>query len=213
MYRPTVLAVLLALTGLSAAAATFTDRTAFEATITVSLAEDFESLGTSTTSFTGPTTLPSGVTVSSPSNRLFVAGPGLSTNPTTAIGTDSPRADSLSFALPGFATAFGADFFQNDGGGDQFPGDITFSLSFFDGTSLVGTETATVSPNGGSFFGITELALFNIVTVLATPTGACEVVDNLTADAANSPVVPLPAPGLPLLSGLLAPGAAGARRG
>ena len=174
------------------ASVVFTDRTAFEGATTVDVTEDFETLGPGTASFTGPILMPSGITVSSQSNDLFTVGPGQSTNPTEAIGSNTPRGDSLLIDLGGSFLSFGADFFQNDGGGDQFSDDISFVVDLFLGAALIDSFVATVAPNGGSFFGVIADSLFDNVSILASPTGAFEVVDNVTLGLRAIDTVPLP---------------------
>jgi hypothetical protein len=193
----------------SASAATFTDFASYDAAVNITLTEDFESLGTTTASFPGPWVGPSGITVSSQSNDLFTAGPGQSTNATSAIGSNSPESDTLSMALGGAYGAFGAEFFQNNGGGSQGVGPADFSISTYLGNILSETFLFSVNPNGGSFFGFTTLLLFDSVEITAIAGSLFEVADNVAAGDPGTPAVPLPA-ALPLL--LMGIGAAAAAR-
>lgn len=172
----------------------FTDRATFEAAITIAYNEDFETLS-GTNSFAGPITMPTGLTVSSQSNSLFSVGPGQSSNPTEAIGSNTPSSDSLNMALGVSATAVGMDLFQNNGGGTQFGSDITYDISLFLGGSSVSTHTTTVSPNGGSFFGVIADSAFDNFSIFSN-SNSYEVADNVTVgDAA----VPVPA-ALPMMA-------------
>ncbi len=172
----------------NAQATPFTDWATFLSSIDIAYAEDFQSLGSSTYVFTGPITMPTGLVVSSPTNELFAVGPGQSTNPTEAIGSNFPPQDYLAFDLGGEYLAFGADFFQNNGGGGQFGAPIDYQLQFFNQGVLVDTLVGSVAPNGGSFIGYAStLGSFNRVEVLAL-TSSFEVADNVTVgDAAAIP--------------------------
>lgn len=194
----------------NSAAIVFTDRSSFESSITIQLTEGFQSLPATTTVFTGPITLPSGITISSPSNDLFSVGAGQSTNPTTAIGSNTPLGDFLGVDLGGDFFAFGLDIFQNNFGGAQFATDITFDVTFLVGATIIDILTAQVAPNGGSFFGVISSASFDNVRIFATPTGSFEVIDDVTLGDIN--VIPLPA-ALPLYgTGLAVMGFLGWRR-
>lgn len=177
-------------------AATFSDLASFAAATTITVTEDFESLGTDTNSFDGPITFASNITVSSQSNDLFSVGPGQSSNLTTAIGSNSPSGDTLTFDLGGVFGAIGFDLYQNLGGGSQGGGLADFVISFFLGATFVGFEGTTVAPNGGSFFGFTGL-LFDRVEIEAVAGSSFEVADNVALGDAVAPV-PVPAT-LPLL--------------
>jgi len=170
----------LAICSGTANATLLTDRTTFESLISIVYQEDFETLGPGTTAITGPITMPTGLTVSSESNDLFSAGPGQSTNPTLAIGSNYPPSDSLFFDLGGDFLAFGADFFQNFGGGSQSGNPISYQLSFYDNGSLLDTITSSVAPNGGSFIGyISIMGVFDRVQVFSLG-NSFEVADNVT---------------------------------
>jgi hypothetical protein len=187
-----ILSAVLLAAAANAGAATYTDRTAFEAAITVGYTETFESLAPlGTSGITGPIGLPTGLTVSSPTNDLFSVGPGQSTNPTEAIGSNFPPTDFLIFSLGGAYKAFGADFFQNFGGGSQSGADDTYELRFFSAGSLIDSITGIVAPDGGSFLGyVSALGSFDTVEVFSLG-NAFEVADNVTVG--DGEAVPEPA--------------------
>jgi hypothetical protein len=202
--------VAMLLGGHAAASATvYTSFASFSGEAVLTLYENFETFAAAPTFVTGPIATPSGIVVSSPTNDLFVASPGQSSNPTTALGSNFPPEDTLTLNLGGRYTAFAADLFQNFGDGLQHSGPADYTLSFYDGATLVDEETVPVAPNGGSFFGIVLPAAFDRVVIQSILVGPdlypYEVVDNVYAGS-----VPEPA-SLALLSmGLLALG--GARR-
>ena len=186
----------------TAHAATFTDSGSFFADVTPVYTETFSSLGTVTdNSLTGPVSLPSGLTVASQSGDLFVAGPGQSTNPTTAIGSNNPRGDSLQLDFGGTYTAFGTDIFQNNSQGSQTGGPVEFVIAVFLGLSLVDSFSGLIAPNGGGFLGLTTLTGFDNATVTATGEDLYEVIDNVTVGQPVAPI-PLPFSGVLLLGGL-----------
>lgn len=202
-----ILAV-LAFVGVSAQAATYTNRTAFNAATTISYTQDFQTLS-GTAGFTGPISFADGLTVSSPSNNLFSVGVGQSSNPTEAIGSNYPPSDYLQFALGGNFRAFGADFFQNFGGGAQHSTPSTFQLTFFNGTTSVGSTSGLVAPNGGSFIGFTSTSFFNSVQVFSL-NSSYEVADNVSVG--NVSAVPEPESYALMLAGLGLMGAMVKRR-
>ncbi|MDE2419334.1 MAG: PEP-CTERM sorting domain-containing protein [Burkholderiales bacterium] len=194
-----LLLALLSFVSIGANAGTYTDRTTFESAVNIGYKETFQSLN-GTVGFTGPITLPTALTVSSPSNNLFSVGAGQSSNPTEAIGSNYPAGDYLSFDLGGNYLAFGADLFQNFGGGSQRSSPVTFALSFFDGATLLSSITTLVAPNGGSFIGFTsDAGAFNRVHVLSQ-SGGYEVVDNVTVGTVTA--VPEPETYALMLAGL-----------
>lgn len=188
----------LAIVGASAQATSYTDRASFNAATTIAYTQDFETLS-GTASFTGPLSFADGLTVSSPSNNLFSVGVGQSSNSTEAIGSNYPPSDYLQFGLGGNFRAFGADFFENFGGGAQHSGPSTFQLTFFSGTTSVGSVTGLVAPNGGSFIGFTSSTFFNSVQVLSLD-NSYEVADNVSVG--NVSAVPEPESYAMLLAGL-----------
>jgi hypothetical protein len=183
--------LLVALTTVTAQAQTvYTNRTSFNSHSSIVKTETFESLGKKTTLLNGPITLPSGVIISSLSNHLFTAGPGQSTNPSTAIGTNVPSLDALQIGLPGVFHAIGLDIYQNFGGGFQLGSPVPYIISLFKDAQPVGSFITSVASNGGSFFGVVTSLGFNKVSVLGL-IPSYEVVDNVAfgnALAAPGPV-------------------------
>jgi PEP-CTERM motif len=194
-----LLLALFSLASIGANAATYTNRATFESAINISYTETFQSLN-GTAGFSGPIAMPTGLTVSSPSNNLFSVGAGQSSNPTEAIGSNYPAADFLSFDLGGNYLAFGADLFQNFGGGTQSSSAVTYALSFFNGATLLSSITSLVAPHGGSFIGFTsDAGTFNRVQVLSQA-NSYEVLDNVTVG--NVTAVPEPETYALMLAGL-----------
>lgn len=194
----------------TANAATFTDRALFEAAIDIAFTEDFESCGTQTVTFTGPLAgnpvcsgIVSGFDASSASNQLFIAGPGQSGNPTTALGLNFPSGAALFLTFGGVYDSFGLDLFQNIGGGTSGAQPIPYELDFRLQDTQVELLNTNVAP-AGSFFGRTGLS-FDEVRV--TSLQGFAVIDNVTVglERRDPPPAPIPLPGgLPLLLGGLA---------
>lgn len=206
MHFRTFLTIALVGTGSVANAATFTDRATFEAAIDILYIEDFETL-TGGDSIAGPILMPTGLEVSTDTNDMYVAGPGQSSNPTTALGSNTPLSDAMHFDLGVSAYGLGMDIFQNQGGGSQTGIDQTYELSLFSGLLLVDTIVGTIGSGTGGFLGYTSASLFDNASLISLSTPLFEVVDNVTVGA-----VPLPA-GLPLIGGaVLALGALRRRR-
>lgn len=194
-----LLATLFCFASISSHAATYTDRATFESAINVSYTETFQSFS-GTGSIAGPVAMPTGLIVSSPSEDLFTVGVGQSSNPTEAIGSNYPPKDFLSFNLGGNYSAFGADLFQNFGGGDQSSFAVTYELSFFNGATLLSTINGLVAPNVGSFIGYTsDVGSFNRVQIFSLA-DSYEVADNVTVGTVTA--VPEPETYAMLLAGL-----------
>lgn len=183
--------LLFALTTITAQAQTvYTNRANFNSHTNAVKTENFESLGKSTAPLIGPITLSSGVIISSQSNHLFKAGPGQSTNPSTAIGTNFPSTDSLNIGLPGVFHAIGLDIYQNFSGGLQLGSPAPYLVSLFNEAMPVGSFISLVASNSGSFFGVISSFGFNKVSIIGL-IPSYEVVDNVAfgqALAAPSPV-------------------------
>ena len=151
---------------------------------------DFEGCGSSTitvgmnvsvSSVSGPCSgIPAGVTFSPPTGYdLYIAAPGQSANPTTALGLDFPQGGDLTITLDNLATAFGMDLFQNFGGGAQSGSDDPFLISLFNGSVLVTSFNVAVASGTGSVFSVTGTNPFNSITVSSETTGYA-VIDNFS---------------------------------
>ena len=196
MNRKTALAgaatALCLIAGAASAQTTYSNRTAFTASAGGVSTETFSGCGTATAGFSGSLSSTSGpcsgilpgVTYSVSNGGLFIAGPGQSSNPTTALGVNTPSGGALNIAFAQTQSAFGADLFQNFGGGSQQGTAATFTLNFLLGGSNVGTYTSLVAPNGGGFFGLTGTS-FDTVTV--SQAGGFAVVDNVSFAAGAVP--------------------------
>src|SRR4051812_40699993 len=151
---------------------TYSTQGSFTAAAGTVTTENFESCPHSTTSFSGTVSssggpcsaITPGVTFAPQQGNLYVAGPGQSTNPTTALGVDFYSSDPISITFDTGITAFGADLFQNYAGGSQGSGDAAYLILVYGaGNSLLGTFNPLVSPNGGDFFGLTSTdAIFKV---------------------------------------------------
>lgn len=190
----------------------FGDRASFEAASAVTLREDFESFAGQAGSFlSSSVATPSGIGVETNSfisNDLYVAGPGQSTNPTTALGVDHPIGNTLWLNLGGYYSAFGVDVFQNFGSGSQGTAGQSVIYEAWlwssNASDYVGSFWSSVLPNQTGFVGFTADTPFDWVEIYAHTGGyrestgnTYEVIDNIAVGTANS--VPLPGT-LPLIS-------------
>ena len=150
-----------------------------------------------------------GVTYSPQEGSLYIAGPGQSSNPTTALGMNLFTGDPITITFDNAISAWGADLFQNFGGGSQSGADAAFVVALFGaGDVLIDTLNTTVASGGGSFFGFTSTTPFVRVDV-SQPSGFA-VVDNVQWSAAAG--VPEPGTWAMMLLGFGAIGFALRRR-
>lgn len=173
---------------------TYSTQSSFSSAAGSVTTENFESCPHATTSFSGSVSSSSGpcsaitpgVTFSPQQGSLYIAGPGQSTNPTTALGMDLYASDPISITFGSGITAFGANLFQNFVGGTQSSTDVAYNILVYGaGNTLLGTFNPLVSPNGGDFFGLTSTdAIFRIDVGL--PNGYA-VVDNVQFSAVPEP--------------------------
>lgn len=173
---------------------TYSSQSSFSAAAGTVTTENFESCPHATTAFTGSlsssagpcSAITSGVTFSPQQGSLYIAGPGQSSNPSTALGMNVFVSDPISITFGTGITAFGADLFQNFGGGSQGSTDTAFNiLAYGAGNTLLGTFNPLVSPNGGDFFGLTSTdSIFRID--IGQP-GGFAVVDNVQFSASAVP--------------------------
>ncbi|MDB5451949.1 MAG: hypothetical protein JWO33_527, partial [Caulobacteraceae bacterium] len=152
----------------AANAAIFTDRASFDAAAGPTTTETFQSCPSGNPTFNGTlgagtcAGLVTGVTFTT--SQGYIAQPGQSTNPTTALGVNTPTGGIQNIALTNTATAFGADLFENFGGGSQGAA-TNFSINLLLNGSSIGIFTPLVQPNGGSFWGITSASAFNQIQI------------------------------------------------
>jgi PEP-CTERM motif len=200
---------------------TYANRSAFNAAAPGAPVEGFQGANTSATSgFTGPLSSTSnngvfspgailpGITISTNSNDMFLAGPGQSSNPTLAVGSNFPPTDALNLQFAPGVTAVAFDLFQNFGGGAQSGSPQTYTVSLFDSSNAsLGVFTTTVPSGGAGFFGATSTTAIGSVSILG-PQGAFEVIDNIAFGRAAA----VPEPATLVVFGTLALGAFGVRR-
>lgn len=186
-------ATLIAISATSGQAATYTDEATFVAANSISLTEGFENLS-GTSVLTGPFSAASGITITSQTNQLFTAGPGQSTNPTQAMGSQNPSEDTLTVLLGGLFSSFGLNIYQNNSGGVQTGATQQYSVTAFLSGSTVASFVANVASGGGSYFGFDGIGNFDSVEI--GNTSFFEVIDNISAGSASP--VPVPA-GVPLM--------------
>ena len=150
-----------------------------------------------------------GVTYSPQQGSLYIAGAGQSSNPTTALGLDLFSGDPISIVFDEAITAWGADLYQNFGGGTQSGADAAFVIALYGaGNILIDTLNTMVGSDGGDFFGLTSTTPF--VRVEVAQTDGYAVIDNVSFSTTTA--VPEPATWAMMLLGFGAVGFA-LRRG
>lgn len=232
----------LALAGLATAAEpapaaviTYTTWAGFDAAAPGVPVEGFQNATSSATQvFTGPlnsgmnsgpftpnTILP-GITVANSSphgSDLFLAGPGQSSNPTLAVGTQNPDSAFLVLQFSPGVTAVAFDLFQNFSGGTQSGSPQTYTVILFDpSNNVLGVFGAGVPSGSAGFFGATStsdsIGRVEVLGPIALGVGAYEVVDNVAfGSAAAGGVVSTPEPGTVAVFAALGLVACGLRRG
>ncbi|WP_339691666.1 PEPxxWA-CTERM sorting domain-containing protein [uncultured Parasphingorhabdus sp.] len=178
----------------------FNDRTSFDSATGVNTIIDFEgcpggtglSNNQSVSSGSGPCSgVAAGITFT-PENggNFYIAAAGQSSNPTIALGTDFPLGGVMSISLDNPTDVFGADFFQNFGGGSQSGANAPFIFYLFNGATLLDTINFDVASGGGSFFGVTSTNSFDRVEL--GQTNGFAVIDNVAFGSLTG-AVPEPA--------------------
>jgi hypothetical protein len=169
----------------ASAQSTYTSRATFQAASGTLATETFSGCGTASTSFNGSvsstsgpcTGIVAGVTYSPGAGNLYIAGPGQSSNPTTALGMDNPSGNPFLITFAQNKSAFGLDLFQNFGGGSQSGSAAPFTVSFLLSGANVASYNFGVASGTGSFFGFTG-AIFD--TVRVAQTNGYAVIDNVS---------------------------------
>lgn len=176
-------------THLHAELVTFTDRTTFEGSTTGLVTEDFEDIS-SIGEVLASTNIESGLTLSLTSGTdAYLAPPGQSSNPTTAIGVNTPSSAGWSMAFSPSTFAVGFDVFQNNGGGTQFGSPTVANVSVFGTSGLLESFSATILPNTGSFVGIVSTS-DEITEVTVNDPVRWDVIDNVSFGQADISEIP-----------------------
>lgn len=185
-----------------AATTIYGDRISFDAAAGATTTVDFEgcpnatsAIGTDQTvsSSTGPCGgIAAGITFAPQAGgELYISAAGQSSNPTIALGFNTPSGGSTIITLDSASNAFAGDFFQNFGGGSQSGSDAPFVLSIFSGMTLIDTFDFDVASGGGSFFGLISMDAFDRIEYAQT--NGFAVIDNVSFGNAGPGAVPEPA--------------------
>lgn len=232
MKLKTTVAILAAFAGMAiaqgaqAALVFYGDRTAFDAANPGLAVEDFNDIDDVTAAFTGPLNSSTNTATIDPGDILpgiefvdnpgpgamFVAASGQSSNPTTAIGQNTPSSDALDILLSPGVTAIAFDIFQNFGAGSQSGIDQLYPVSVFGvGDVFLGSIDITVPSGAAGFFGVASDSDL-ITRVSVNNTNAFDVIDTVAFGNAGDIQIPVPGTLAVLGSGLLALGGLARRR-
>jgi hypothetical protein len=182
----------------------YVNRAAFDAANPGLPIEGFQNANTGTAAFTGPLDMNSNNASFSPGDILpgitfqdnpgpdagamFVAGPGQSTNPTTAIGQNFPASDAMDILLNPGVNAVAFDIFQNFGGGSQSGVTQPYPVNIFGASGLLGSTIVLVATGQSGFFGVSSDVPGEIVRVSLNHAGAFDVIDNVAFGASRQDV-------------------------
>ena len=170
--------MLLLASASNAALIQYGSRAAFDAANPTAAVEDFEDVNNIADVLAG-TGIEAGLSLSLTSGTdAYFATPGQSSNPTNAVGVNTPRTAgwNMDFSVPVNAVAF--DVFQNNGGGSQFGFDIFATVDVFSGVTLLSTFQTTIPSGQAGFFGVfsnTDL----ITRVTVNEPDSYDVIDNV----------------------------------
>lgn len=213
-----------------AATTTYADRASFDAAVGPTMTETFNSCGVATVSVgpmlssmePGPCTgLAPDISyaVVDASNEietgLYIAAPGQSANLDTALGVDFPSGFPLVVTLEELEAegsfSFAVDLFQNFGGGTQSGEDADFFIEVQDlGRQVLGSFQVPVASGTGGFFGISSDVAIAYVSI--NQDGGFAVIDNVSFDSQQMPVIPEPASWALMIAGFGLVGFAARRR-
>ena len=169
---------------------TYTDRTSFETANPGLANEDFEDVINISQVLAG-TNIEPGLSLALTSGTdAYFATPGQSSNPTNAIGVNTPRSEGWELTFSSNVTAVGVDIFQNNGGGAQFGQDIFAAVDVFGNGGLLGSFLATIPSGQAGFFGVTSDSDL-ITSITINERNSFDVIDNVSFGSASS--VPEPA--------------------
>lgn len=167
----------------------YTDRTSFDLANPSTVLEDFESVSTIAEVLAGTNILPGVSFALTSGTDAYLAGPGQSSNPTQAIGVNTPTSAGWEMIFNIAVNAVAFDVFQNFGGGSQSGQDILATVNLYDINGFLGTYDTNIPSGQAGFFGtftgtdyITRLTVNNV--------NSYDVIDNV----AFSGTAPVPEP-------------------
>jgi hypothetical protein len=135
-------------------------------------------------------------------NEMFIAGPGQSSNPTTAIGQNTPPSDALDILFAPTVGAVSFNIFQNFGGGSQSGVNQIYPVSVYGpGNVLLGSINITVASGQAGFFGVRSDSPISKISV--NNPNAFDVIDDVQFGQVPEPAT-LSMLGLGLVAGAVA---------
>lgn len=128
-----------------------------------------------------------------PPFNMFVAGPGQSTNPTSAVGQNFPATDALDLIFDPLVLAVGFNIFQNFGGGAQSGVPQPYPVEVFGPGDVLLGATVVIVPSGPvpagaeAFFGVIAFNGQQIARVSVNNSSAFDVIDDVAFGLAQIP--------------------------
>lgn len=162
-----------------AALITYATRSAFDAANPGLALEDFQDISTIGQVLAGTNITP-GVTFALTSGTdAYLAGAGQSSNPTTAIGVNTPTSAGWKMTFSTAVNAVGLDVFQNFGGGSQSGSAINATVNVYGPASVLLGSFLTSIPSGAAGFAGVYSTDALITSITVNNTSSFDVIDNV----------------------------------
>jgi hypothetical protein len=187
---------------------TYSDRAAFNADNPVTAIEDFQDVSSISQVLSGINITPGVSFALTSGSDAYLAGPGQSSNPTTAIGVNVPASAGWVISFSTAVNAVALDVFQNFGGGSQSGSAILALVEVYGSSGLLGSFNANVPSGSAGFVGVYS-GLDEITSVVVNNSSSFDVIDDVAFGNTGASV---PDAGSPVILLGLALGGLGALR-
>lgn len=187
-----LLAMLFSTTAAHAGLTTYATRTEFDAAYAATVLEDFQRVTSIADVLNGRHIQPGVSFALTADSNAYLAGPGQSANPTTAIGVDFPATAGWKVSFSSAVNAVGLDVFQNLGGGLQSGATIFGTVDVYGMNGLLGSFQTAIPSGSAGFAGFSTgndlIKYFTINNVKSF-----DVIDNVAFNVVKASDVPEPA--------------------